>query len=418
MPTPDPGAVPDGTGRGDLAGLRVLAISSLYPPHHLGGYELLHREVDEELRARGIDLRVLATDHEEPDARHRGSVEPPDVHRELRSYWRDHAFPRMTPGAVLALERHNHRVLHRHLEEHRPDVVAFWAMGGMSLSLLGAVRTAGLPAVHVVHDRWPVFGPQFDRFARGIRPLGPARGALARRLGSDRPRRPEGTVLVTAAALADELRRVRAVPADARVVPVGVDVPDELPPAPLWRGRLLGLGRLDPRSGADRVIAAAAVLGPAFRMTLAGEAEPAVARALRERADESGVGPRLTLSGRVDPAALRDLLEGHDVAIFPSTLPGGTGLAVLHAMAHGVPVIAADVDGYPAALRDGRDALLVPPGDTDALAATVRRLQTDPELRSRLRDGGRATALLHDAGRFRRDVADAIVDAAHRRAGG
>jgi glycosyltransferase involved in cell wall biosynthesis len=79
-------------------------------------------------------------------------------------------------------------------------------------------------------------------------------------------------------------------------------------------------------------------------------------------------------------------------------------------------VVAADVDGYPADLRDGEDALLVPPGDADALAAAVRRLQTEPELRGRLRDGGRATALLHDAGRFRRTVADAIVDAARRRA--
>lgn len=417
MSTPDPGAVPDGTGRGDTTGLRVLAISSLYPPHHLGGYELLHREVDDELRARGVDLRVLVTDHEEPDARHRGPAAPPGVHRELRSYWRDHAFPRMTPGAVLALERHNHRVLHRHLEQHRPDVVAFWAMGGMSLSLLGAVRTAGLPAVHVVHDRWPVFGPQFDRFARGIRPLGPARAPLARWLGSDRPRRPEGTVLVTADALADELRRVRAVPGDARVVPVGIDVPDALPPAPPWRGRLLGLGRLDPRSGADRAIAAAGVLGPAFRLTLVGETEPAVARALRERADESGVGPRLTLTGRVDPDGLPDLLAAHDAAIFPSARPGGTGLAVLEALAHGVPVIAADVAGYPADLRDGENALLVRPGDADALAAAVRRLQAEPGLRARLRDAGRATALDHDAGRFRRDVVDAIADAARRPAG-
>jgi glycosyltransferase involved in cell wall biosynthesis len=412
MPTPDPGAVPDGAGRGDLTGLRVLAISSLYPPHHLGDPEAVHRSVDAELTRRGAAVRVLVSDHREDDALERHLPDPPDVHRELRSYWRDHAFPRMGPFRVLKQERHNHRTLLRHLEEHRPDVVVFWAMGGMSLSLIGAVRTAGVPAVHVVHDRWPVYGPQFDRFARGIRPLGPARGPLARSLGTDRPRRPAGTVLLDSRQLAEELARTRAIPAGWRVIPRGVEVPAELPAAVPWRGRLLCLGRLDPRSGPDVAVDALVALGPSFRLTFAGGGDPAVARALRERADEAGVGPRMTLTGRAEPEDLPALMAAHDALLFPVRRSAPFGRVPLQAMAHGLPVVATAPGDQDEALRDGENALLVPVDDPQAVAAAVRRLQTEPGLRERLRAGGRATAEQRDAVRVRSRMADAFARAA------
>jgi glycosyltransferase involved in cell wall biosynthesis len=412
MPAPDPGAVPDGAGPGDLAGLRVLAISSLYPPHHLGGYEAVHRGVDEELIRRGADVRVLVSDHLEQDALERRLPDPPGVHRELRSYWRDHAFPRMGPFRVLAQERHNHRVLRRHLQEHRPDVVVFWAMGGMSLSLVGAVRHAGIPEVHVVHDRWPIYGPQFDRFARGIRPLGPARGALARSLGSDRPRRPGGTVLLNSLRLADELVRTRSIPVGWRVISPGVQVPPELPPAPAWRGRLLCLGRLDPRKGPDVAVDALVALGPAFRLTIAGGGDAAVSRALRERADEAGVGPRLTLAGRIERDDVPALMAHHDALLFPVRWSEPFGLVPLEAMAHGLPVVATALGGQDEYLRDGENALVVPVDDPGAVAAAVRRLHGEPGLRERLRAGGRATAEEHDDVRVRARMADAIAGAA------
>ena len=49
--------------------VRVLTIGSMYPPHHLGGYELIWRAAVEHLRARGDEVRVLASDFTltEPD---------------------------------------------------------------------------------------------------------------------------------------------------------------------------------------------------------------------------------------------------------------------------------------------------------------------------------------------------------------
>ncbi|MDO9408618.1 glycosyltransferase [Patulibacter sp.] len=396
------------------APLRVLAISSLYPPHHLGGYELVHRGVDERLRASGADVRVLATDHVEPGAAERGLRDDPDVHRELRWYWRDHAFPRLRPRQVLALERHNHRVLRRHLTGHRPDVVVFWAMGGMSLSLVGAVRRAGVPAVFVVHDRWPIYGPVFDRFARMLRPLLRARGPVARRLGSDRPRGPEGTVLLNSLRLADELVRTRSIPPGWHVLAPGIPLPDAPAPERPWAGRLLCLGRLDERKGVDVVVDALSLLPGATTLTVVGGGDPSVGDDLRARADRAGVGHRLELRPAVERDALPALFADHDALVFPVRWSEPFGLVPLEAMSFGRPVVSTAVGGQAEYLEDGDNALVVPVDDADAVAGAVRRLAEDDDLRSRLRAGGLRTATGMDETRFQAGVEAAIRRAAGR----
>jgi glycosyltransferase involved in cell wall biosynthesis len=59
-------------------------------------------------------------------------------------------------------------------------------------------------------------------------------------------------------------------------------------------------------------------------------------------------------------------------------------------MATGLCVVSTDVGGLPDLLRDGEDALLVPPNDPEAMAAAVRRLLTEPGLAATLSHAGRA----------------------------
>ena len=68
----------------------------------------------------------------------------------------------------------------------------------------------------------------------------------------------------------------------------------------------------------------------------------------------------------------------------------GWGLAVLEAMAAGLPVIASDLPVFAEYLVDGKNALLPQVADDVALAAAMRAVATDPELRDRLRIGGAA----------------------------
>src|SRR4051794_2600571 len=118
------------------------------------------------LRSAEHEVRVLTTDFRlaDPD-----DEEDRDVHRQLHWYWRDHAFPAFSFRERLAVERHNADVLDRHVREFAPDVVTWWAMGGMSLSLLERVRRAGIPAVAFVHDDWMDYGMRADRWLAQFR---------------------------------------------------------------------------------------------------------------------------------------------------------------------------------------------------------------------------------------------------------
>lgn len=68
--------------------------------------------------------------------------------------------------------------------------------------------------------------------------------------------------------------------------------------------------------------------------------------------------------------------------------PRAVDRGVLAAMAAGLPIVASDVPTIAPAVRHEHEALLVPPGDTGALIASLRRAVTDAELRTRL--GGNA----------------------------
>ncbi|WP_183093754.1 glycosyltransferase family 4 protein [Nocardioides stalactiti] len=101
---------------------------------------------------------------------------------------------------------------------------------------------------------------------------------------------------------------------------------------------------------------------------------------------ETGSSDRVDLAGfQTDPAPF---VRGADVFVLPSAAEA-CPMALLQAMASGVPVVATRVGGIPEIVRDGVDGILVDPGSVDQLAAALARLVGDPGLRQRLAAAGR-----------------------------
>jgi glycosyltransferase involved in cell wall biosynthesis len=105
--------------------------------------------------------------------------------------------------------------------------------------------------------------------------------------------------------------------------------------------------------------------------------------------------------GKVPPERLRTLYASADTVVVPS-IPTATfkepwGLVVNEAMLQGTPVIASDAVGAVAGglVRDGRNGLIFPAGDAEALAARLRALAVDPGLRERLGTQAREDALAY-----------------------
>ena len=94
-----------------------------------------------------------------------------------------------------------------------------------------------------------------------------------------------------------------------------------------------------------------------------------------------GLGDRVLLLGH-RPDAVR-VMAACDLFVLAS-LYEGLGVAVMEALALGLPVVATDVGGVPEVVEHGREGLLVHPGHPQELAAALVTLLTDAERRQRM----------------------------------
>jgi len=163
----------------------------------------------------------------------------------------------------------------------------------------------------------------------------------------------------------------------AAAVPAAVPLP---PGAPM----VLALGRLHRNKAFDILVRALPLL-PGVHAVIAGEGPERAA--LIKLARELGVQDRLHLLGwRTDQAAL---LARCDLLACPSRHEP-LGNVVIEAFSAARPVVAADAAGPVELIVPGRDGLLVPREDPDALAAAIATVLADPALAARLAHAGRA----------------------------
>ena len=132
----------------------------------------------------------------------------------------------------------------------------------------------------------------------------------------------------------------------------------------------------------------------AARLVLVGEG-PA-REGLEEKARTLGVTDRLHFAGRRPHAEIPRLLPAFDVALVPAINPYASPLKLHEYMAAGVASVAPDQPNLREVLTDGVDALLVPPGDGEALVAALARLATDVDLRRSLGARARRTITERD----------------------
>lgn len=168
--------------------------------------------------------------------------------------------------------------------------------------------------------------------------------------------------------------------------------PPSLPPDRSHRDsvQFLFLGRIDDRKGAFELLDAYRALPgssrAAARLVFAGDGQ---VEALRRRAAE--IGPDVVVHSWVDRDECDRLLAASDVLVLPSHHEG-VPMAILEAMAYGLPVIATPVGGIPDVVRHGREGLLVEAGNRAMLTAALARMAAEPALRMSLGRSARATA--------------------------
>jgi glycosyltransferase involved in cell wall biosynthesis len=193
-------------------------------------------------------------------------------------------------------------------------------------------------------------------------------------------------------------RLPEALRAHVHVVGNGVDTAQFTPGGGRRLGpvRVMFMGRVIPDKGVDVLLRAIGQLGRSDIEVLivgrpgfdAGAPLTDHERQLRELAARSGAPVRFqTFVARADLPAL---LRTADVFVVPSRWPDPSPLTVGEALATGLPIIASRIGGIPAAVGDA--GILIPPGDSAALAGALRGLLDDPARRAALATAARARA--------------------------
>ncbi len=208
-------------------------------------------------------------------------------------------------------------------------------------------------------------------------------------------------IIAGSEAIKNDIVRYDGVPAEkVRVIPYGVDVEKFAIPLSREEARTrLGLpadrflvgtvGRLEEQKGQSFLVEAAARLhreGMHMSLLLIGSGREE--GRLRDLVAREGIAKDVLFLGtRRD---LPELFRAMDVFAL-SSLWEGLPLALLSAMASGIPVVATPVGGIPEVIKDGENGFLVPPVDAVALAEVLRRVWENPGRASTIGAAGAET---------------------------
>ncbi len=317
-------------------GLRVVVFTTSYPRHDGDFAGVFVRDLVEHVRAGGARVDVVGPG----TFRDFGLTAPTGrglVGNARRRPW---AAPLAAAGMAHALRR---------AADGADLVHANWLAGAV------IARLAGHPYVVTLHGSGSA--GRFDDLSLAARAPALVRWALE----------PARAVICVSDTLADAIRAIGVV--NVQVIPSGVDIPPAVV-APDEPPFALFVGRLSDEKGVD-------VLADATRDL------PLVV---------VGDGPRRDLFpgalGFLPPSAVHGWYDRASVIVLPSRREG-LGNVLLEAMAHGRPVIGTDVGGIPSVVEHGRNGLLIPSDDPDALRGALTQLLADPDLRSRLGSAGR-----------------------------
>ena len=363
---------------------RIVLIASSYAPH-VGGVETHVAEVARELVARGDEVEVWTVDRGErpaiagpagwqagtaetgPDAVVVRYLPTPLPARRVASAAR---FVVRAPGAWRRWGQAHRRF--------RPDVLHVHCFGPNGLYALALHRRFGTPLVVTSHGE--TRGDDEDVFAQSALLRRGLRAALSR----------AAAVTAPSEYVLDDLRS-RFGLSGGEVVPNGVAPALEVTAAPLEGRYIATVRRLGWMKGVDLLVSAFALardqgrIDPEVRLAIGGDGPERERLAAQIRA--AGLDDVVVMLGWQEQAGVAALVAGAEAVVVPSR-DEAFGIAALEAWRGGSPLIMTTRGGAAEFLTDDVDALLVDPEDTEALAAALQRVTSEPALRARLAAAG------------------------------
>ena len=360
-------------------GLRIALVTEYYYPHLGGVCEHVHFFA-REARRRGHHVDIITS-------RIEGGSDDPNIVRLGRSipWFINGSESRITLGRTLRL-----------------DMRQVLRDGGYQLVHVHSPLTPVLPMLAIDEAEVPVIGTFHTYFDWSIG------YKLLRRTFQARLNKLSAAIAVSQSTI---VALQRYFDADWRIIPNGIDTdlftPDAPRPAAMRDDRpvVLFLGRFDPRNGLTTLIEAfKRVKGRGRRAQLVivgdGPLRKHYYRQAGRDADITFVGAQLND---------RPGYYANSAIYACPTTKASFGITLLEAMACSTPIVCSDILGFRDVVMHGREALMVPREDREALSNALVHLLDDESLRTRLGATGRARAMEYDW----RAVTSAVLDVYH-----
>lgn len=175
----------------------------------------------------------------------------------------------------------------------------------------------------------------------------------------------------------------------------------QVPHAPKDPNLVACAARLEPEKGIDVLIEAFAAVArqfPRARLEVAGDGPE---RPRLEGLARARVQGRVAFRGWLEPEEMRRFWARAAIAVLPSRCEEGLGMVLVEAGLAGCALVGSDLGGIRDIMRPGRNGLLVPPEDPEALAQALGRLLQDPDQARALGAAAREDALPYLARRER-----------------
>ncbi len=368
--------------------MKVLIISNLFPPHVLGGYEILCGQICDELTYRGCDVRVLTSRHGMLPGQECDGLS--GVFHYLQLYQPFDRYASLMRCRRVLTSRANYDITRTVLQRLSPDVIFIWSQLRLTLGAARAAQQSGVPVVYAFNDEH-IAGYVPARFH--LTPKGMLRYV------ADRWVYPQITLkgvhldrsTCISQLLKDNLLAGGVPCQSSRVIYQGIAIrqfPPKADPGSIAQpARVLYAGQLHPYKGVHTLIEAVNRLTrddatPRLRLTIVGSGPSEYVDRLKHLIG-AGDGD-IRIIGRLPHSDLPEVYRSHDIFVFPSIWAEPFGLTHLEAMASGTPVITTTTGGHAEFIVDGENALTFDPEDVTGLAGQIVRLIGQPELAAQL----------------------------------
>ena len=377
-----------------MAKKRIIICSNVYPPHFIGGAELIAHYQAKKLKELGHDVIIFAGDSEIPKKRYdlrQDTYEGLSVYR-IRLQPQDYS-----PDFFNFFHRPVNDHFNRLIDDFSPDVVHFHNLIGLSVGLIHSAKRRGIKTVLTLHDHWGFCFKNTlirreeeicheysrceecmpfiqDEERRGI-PILMRKDFLTMQFSK------VDAFISPSRYLAGAYIRAGMAKEKFKVIGYGIDVErfsrvlKKESPGVL---RFTFVGYLGWHKGIHTILNALPQidLKHRYRVNLVGIGSEV--ERYKEQVRKMGLQDAVRFWGKIDNSRIEDVYQETDVFLLSSIWPENQPVTIMEAMATRTPVIASRIGGNPELVEDGRTGYLYDAGNASQLAQKMMALILDP----------------------------------------